>query len=193
MKRLHLFLTSAMLAAAAGAVRLEGTVLIPAELHELVAEARTIVHGRVVATEPRPAEGERGIETLVTIAAADYLKGSLGARVTVRVPGGQIGDRRHVVIGAPVLRPGDDVVLFLGGSGPSVPWIVGLNQGAFRVRSTSGPVQRQERQERFGGELRVVEPFTTVVRGMSSGGGGGVPLETFKARVRRLAREGGAR
>lgn len=186
MKRLYL-LAAAAAAAFAGVPRLHATVIVPAELRELVAEARTIVHGRVVAAQPRVVAGERGIETLLTIDAAEYLKGSLGPRFTVRVPGGQIGDRRHVVIGAPVLRTGDDVVLFLGGSGPSVPWIVGLNQGVFRVRADA---RLAARRNRFTSEVRVVETESESVRSMAPGPAGAVPLDAFKTRIRQLIAEG---
>ena len=35
------------------APRLEATIVVEAELPDLVAQARTIVHGRVISTEPR--------------------------------------------------------------------------------------------------------------------------------------------
>jgi hypothetical protein len=187
--RLHLA-AIASVAALAGASDVHATVIVPAELSELVAEARTIVHGRVVAAEARTVAGEGGIETLVTISADEYLKGQLGPRVNVRVPGGQIGDRRYVVVGAPVLRPGDDVVLFLGGSGPSVPWILGLNQGVFRVRRDA---RLAARKDLFTGDVRVVETASEGVRSMAPGPAGAVPLDIFKARIRRLIAAGGAR
>jgi hypothetical protein len=167
--------------------RLDATVLVSADLPELVADARAIVHGRVVATQPRMAEGSRTIETVVTLAADEYLKGDLGARVSLRVPGGQLGFRRSVVIGAPVFAPGDQVVLFLGGSGPSLPWILGLNQGVYRVRADG----RSLRKGRLLDELRVVEDATGYVR--SGAPRQALPLSVFKARVRALVRDGGAR
>jgi hypothetical protein len=191
MNRLHLAAAAALLTACAGAARLHATVIVPADLPELVAEARTIVQGRVVSAEARPAPaGERGIETLVTIAAGEYLKGSLGSHVTIRVPGGQVGDRRQIVFGAPVLRSGDDVILFLGGSGPSVPWILGLNQGVFRIRADA---RFAARRERFTGETRVVETESDSVRSMAPGPAGAVPLAAFKTRIRQLVAEGGIR
>jgi len=186
MKRRYLLAVAAA-AACLGTPRLHATVIVPADLPELVAEARTIVHGRVVAAEPREVPGERGVETLLTIAADEYLKGSLGPRVTIRVPGGQIGDRRYVVVGAPVLRSGDDVVLFLGGSGPSVPWILGLNQGVFRVRTDT---RRAAGKDQFSGEERIVEAQSDSVRSMAPGPAGAVPLDVFKTRVRRLVAQG---
>jgi hypothetical protein len=170
--------------------QVDATVLVSADLPELVADARAIVHGRVVATQPQVAEGSRTIETIVTVAADEYLKGDLGARVSLRVPGGQLGFRRSVVIGAPVFTPGDQVVLFLGGSGPSLPWIIGLNQGVYRVRGDRAG-GRSIAKGRLLEELRVVEHDTGYVR--SGVPRQALPLSVFKARVRALVREGDAR
>jgi len=111
------------------------TVLVPVELPELTSDAAVVVRGTVVATEARWLDGRRGIETIVTLAAGDYLKGNLGRSPTFRVPGGQIGPYRSIMVGAPVFREGDDVVLFLSASGAAEPHIVGFNQGVYRVRA----------------------------------------------------------
>ena len=112
---------------------LRATVLVPADLGDLSREARTIARGVVVAVEPRWLGDRRAIETLVTLQAADYLKGSLGATVQFRVPGGRVGRLRSITVGAPTFAVGDHVVVFLAGGGPQVPDIVGLNQGLYRV------------------------------------------------------------
>jgi hypothetical protein len=109
------------------------TVLVPIEFRELVTSAPVIVHGRVVDVHAEWIEGRRSIETLVTIEASEYLKGDLGGRVTIRVPGGRLGRYRTIFIGAPSFQEGDEVVLFLRTAGRAVPWILGLSQGAFRI------------------------------------------------------------
>jgi hypothetical protein len=88
--------------------------------------------------EVRWVADRRGIETLVTLDAEEYLKGALGAQVQFLVPGGAIGRYRSIVVGAPALKVGQRVVVFLGARGPSLPYILGFNQGLFRVRSESG-------------------------------------------------------
>ena len=173
-----------VLVVAWAAPALHATVILSADLPELVSDARAIVHGRVVATEPRVVAGRQSIETVVTVAADEYLKGDLGPRVSLRVPGGQIGFRRSVVIGAPVFNPGDDVVLFLNARGAELPWIIGLNQGVYRVRADAGPPRRGRLME----ELQVFEDRT----GQVSGTAAVLPLHVCKARVRALVR-GGAR
>lgn len=114
-------------------VALHATVIVPIEFRELVTTAPVIVHGQVVRVRSGWVDGRRSVETFVTVAAAEYMKGDLGETVTFRVPGGQIGRYRTVFVGAPEFKAGDEVVLFLKHAGPSYLYIIGLSQGAFRV------------------------------------------------------------
>jgi len=114
-------------------VAIHATVIVPIEFRELVTTAPVIVHGQVVDVRSRWVDGRRSLETFVTIAAAEYLKGNLGEHLTFRVPGGQMGRYRTVFVGAPEFRAGDEVVLFLRRAGPAALSIIGLSQGAFRV------------------------------------------------------------
>jgi hypothetical protein len=121
-------------------------------------------------------------ETVITLDAATYLKGDGGRVVIFRVPGGQIGRYRTVVVGAPVLREGDEIVAFLNGTGPQPPTVVGFSQGVLHVYRNSGdagpvvlapPSPRGDRAER-------------VVRG--DGARRLVPLSTFVEEVKALNR-----
>lgn len=164
------------------------TMFIPADLGELVSEARAIVHGRVVALEARWTDGRRGIETLVTVAADDYLKGRLGAEVTVRVPGGQVGHYRSFTIGAPSFVEGEEVVLFLDADGPAIPHLVGLSQGVFRVKEDTATGLRVVVPPVFRAPGADGEPVR-LVRG--DPGRQPVPLEAFHRQVRAMAAGGG--
>src|SRR5215470_16062977 len=93
-------------------VAIRATVLVPIEFRELVAISNVIVHGRVTDAHGEWTDGRRGVETLVTISASDYLKGDLGGSFTIHVPGGQLGRYRTLFVGAPEFRAGDEVVLF---------------------------------------------------------------------------------
>jgi len=115
------------------------TVLLPADLSDLSHEAVAIARGRIAAVEPQWKEGRRGIETLVTLQTETYLKGSLGTIVQFRIPGGTLGRFSSVVVGAPQFTVGQRVILFLGSRGPTIPYVLGLSQGVFRlVQSTQG-------------------------------------------------------
>jgi hypothetical protein len=164
--------------------RAGATVLVPADLAELVAGARTIVHGRVVSTETQWLEERRGIETIVTLEVEDALKGGASGSVAFRVPGGEMGRYRSVVPGAPVFTAGEDVIVFLAGDGPSIPHVLGFSQGVYRVRQGAGG--------------RVVRPgvpgpaseSTPMRRGTTRSA---APLGSFETEVRALVAAGGAR
>ena len=116
------------LATSAGA-----TTMVPADLGELSRDAVAIAHGRVADVRSQWTEDRGTVETIVTLEVEDYLKGSLGAMVRFRVPGGELGRYRTIMVGAPEFAVDQHVVVFLGAHGPTVPHIVGFNQGVFRV------------------------------------------------------------
>jgi hypothetical protein len=95
------------------------TVIVPADLGELAHDAIAIVRGRVAAVDSRYTEDRGSIETIVTLEAESYLKGSLGGVVRFRVPGGELGRYRSIVVGAPEFAVDQRVVVFLGARGPS--------------------------------------------------------------------------
>lgn len=121
---------------------LGATVLVPADFSEIVAGSQIIVYGRVTSARAEWSGDRSRIDTVVTVMAGTYLKGGPGSMVTFRVPGGQIGRYRNVMIGAPQLQPGEEAVLFLAASGPSVAHIFGLSQGLFRVKVDARTGQR---------------------------------------------------
>ena len=115
------------------------TVYLPADLGELSRGAWAIARGRIVAVDAQWTDGRRTIETMVTLEPEAYLKGQLGGTVQFRVPGGSLGRFRNIVVGAPRFEVGQRVIVFLGARGPSVPYILGLSQGVFRLtRSAAG-------------------------------------------------------
>jgi hypothetical protein len=128
MKKLPLLLALSLLV-----VPLRATVLIPADVGELAHDAIAIARGRVAALDAQWTEDHGTIETLVTLQVESYLKGSLGSTLRFRVPGGELGRFRSIVVGAPSFAVDQRVVVFLGARGPSVPFVLGLSQGVFRL------------------------------------------------------------
>jgi hypothetical protein len=178
------WITTCFLLALAATAR--ATVIIPADLGELTHDAVAIVRGRVAAVDARWTEDRGTVETIVTLEADAYLKGALGQVVRFRVPGGELGRYRTIVVGAPEFAADQHVVVFLGASGPAVPHIVGFNQGVFRlVRSSdaSGWIVTPPPA------LPAAGPSIPIVRGDVSRRP--LPLADFEQRVRALA--GGAR
>ena len=109
------------------------TVILPADFSTVVTESGVIVHGRVVRVESQLTAPERVIESVVTLAVVRSLKGDVAATVAFRVPNGQVGRYRRVLVGAPEFIEGDEVVVFLQGRPPAMPSVFGLNQGVYRV------------------------------------------------------------
>jgi len=116
---------------------LHATVIVGADLGEVARAARIVARGRVVATEGRWTADRRTIETLVTLDVEAYLKGELAGLVSFTVPGGRLGRYRSIVIGAPRFDVGERVVVFLDARGPSLPFVVGLGQGVYRIVASS--------------------------------------------------------
>lgn len=126
----------------AAPVALRATVIVPIEFRELVTTSPIIVYGHVTDVRGAFVDGRRSVDTFVTVAADEYLKGDLGEYVTFRVPGGELGRYRTIFIGAPAFRVGEEVVLFLKTMSGQPPVVAGLNQGAFRVLEDARTRQR---------------------------------------------------
>ena len=108
------------------------TVVVSLDLAQLVESADTVAYGRVVDVSTVRVEG-RYSETLVTLAPSALLKGQASGDIVFRVPGGETGRYRTVVVGAPVLRVNDEVVVFLAGQPPRIPHVVGFSQGVLPI------------------------------------------------------------
>lgn len=100
---------------------------------KLTADSELIVSGRIVSIEYLwEDETRRAINTLLTIEAYQYLKGSGNATVTVRQLGGRIGNFGDEIPGVPQFQLGEEVILFLV-SHRGDYWIHSMALGAFRV------------------------------------------------------------
>ena len=160
------------------------TVIVPADLGELSREARAIVRGRVASLDAQWTEDRGTIETIVTLEVESYLKGALGQVLRFRVPGGELGRFRSIVVGAPEFVVDERVVVFLGAQGPSVPFVLGFNQGVFRV------VPASDRSEWVMTPLAMLsgpaDATGRVVRGDPARRA--MALDEFERRVRALSR-----
>jgi hypothetical protein len=91
-----------------------------------------VVRGRVEQRTSRFSKDRSTIVTDVVVSVASAWKGDPGARVTVTVPGGEVGDQGIWVDGAPTFAAGEEVVVFLARRGAG--WNVnGLALGKYRV------------------------------------------------------------
>ena len=107
--------------------------VLPASFTEMVSGSQLIVHGRILDVRSQATNGRRSIESVVTVTVIESFKGNPGREVMFRMPNGEVGRYRHIVVGAPEFAPGQEVVLFLAGQVPALPLPFGLSQGVFRV------------------------------------------------------------
>lgn len=133
MKKTFAGLMLAAALAALAATPLDAVVVVPITFEQLVDEAAAVVFARVADVRGQWTPDRRGIDSIVTVEALQYVKGDLGPTVALRLPGGTAGGRIQVIPGAPVLREGDLAVLFLKARGPALLTPLGLGQGIFRV------------------------------------------------------------
>jgi hypothetical protein len=130
----------AIAAAALGllAPPVEATTLAPASFAEMAFQSHVIVHGRIETVRSQSTGDRRTIESLVTVAVIESLKGEPPASIVFKVPNGRVGRYRRIMVGAPEFREGDEVVLFLKGAAPAIPAPFGLSQGVYRVAGQRG-------------------------------------------------------
>ena len=123
----------AIVASALLPVQLSAITVVPMTFEQLASEAAAVVYARVSQVEGRWTADRQAIDSIITLEALQYLKGDLGHEVTMRLPGGEAGGVVNVIPGAPTLREGELVVLFLKARGPAILTTLGLGQGIFRV------------------------------------------------------------
>src|SRR5665213_4149859 len=157
------------------------TTLEQLSLGEMAQKATAIVRAKVTSS----IEVLRGtdvytvyqLETLETVKAPNGIKPA-----DVAVPGGVAGGLRQIVAGAPVLRSGQEYVLFLWTSRSGLTQLMGMSQGLFTVeRTTTGDLRASHSA---AGE-QMLDAAGHAVRDQALS----IPLTELRARVSRaLAR-----
>ncbi len=107
----------------------------PFSIAELARQSDDIVHGRVMGLSAQWTDPQRGlIETVAMLSIHETLKGAaFDSALLVHTPGGRIGDLTMIVSDQPVLRPGEDVLLFLTRQPGGEPGVFGGDQGAYVI------------------------------------------------------------
>lgn len=82
------------------------------ELRTLYEQSSKIFLGTVESAEGRFENGEKTISTYVTLKAVKVYKGPDFKQITLRVPGGTVGEKTLKVFGAPVFKQDDTVLIF---------------------------------------------------------------------------------
>jgi hypothetical protein len=118
-------------------------VQIKMDLPALESRAERIVRAHVTGVHSAWNADHSFIYTQVTLDVAETYKGKGAATVTVRVPGGKVGNYRISATSMPEFSVGDDVVVFLTRWHDGAFKVAGYAQGLSRISaSPTGPVLR---------------------------------------------------
>ncbi len=148
----------AMLAAAATA-----TTLQRMSLDELAASSPAVVRARCLSNVSRWEGGH--IWTFTDFEVLESLKGSLPARIQVRLIGGRVGGLHSTVDGAPRFMAGEEAYLFLART-PAGDWTVtGWALGTFRIAR-----EKHSGRERVTQDAAGVALFDPATRQFQAGG-----------------------
>lgn len=156
--------------------RANASVVRSVDFDTKVAEAQSIVLGKVTKTESRWDPSHRWILTYSTVRVEESLKGNGGQEVTLVTPGGQVGNVGQSTVGIPSLEQGAEHVLFVKPSQVG-PTILYFDQGTYDVRDR--------------GNEKVVTPvaseavFVDSQRGMAVASEEPRTLSQFRSEVRR--------
>jgi len=111
-------------------------IMTKASMADLAAGSTGIVQGKVTSVTSQWDTEGKTIFTYVTVAVNRWLKGTGAKAVTIRIPGGEVGDVGLWVEDTPVFREGQDVITFLEPSGEeSVMKVKAMFQGKFTVEN----------------------------------------------------------
>jgi len=118
----------------------DATTVESLSLDEMIERASFIFIGKAGEARAEWNADHTRIYTYVRFDVERYLKGGAGGReLTLRVPGGQVGEFAALMPGAPQFTPGEDVLLFCSGAQARVPTVLGLALGKFAItRAASG-------------------------------------------------------
>ncbi len=118
------------------AINAHATYLDPMPIEALHARADLIATGNITHVHAQWEDGR--IYSYAHFATAETLVGTSPTEdIAIRIPGGEVDGLGMLAFGAPDLRGGDHVLLFLRRDPYARSWhIVGFNQGALSLRLT---------------------------------------------------------
>jgi hypothetical protein len=117
------------------------SIVPPVTFDEIVQGSDIVIRGEVVRTDARFVDtpSGRAIITIVTFRIERTLKGRAEGELSLEFLGGQVGEVRLDVAGAPRFTVGERNIICVRAGGRHVSPVVGFNQGRFRVaRDSSG-------------------------------------------------------
>jgi hypothetical protein len=114
---------------------------------DMTLNADEVVVGTVKDTNSYTDSAKGGrVYTLTTVTVSEWVKGGDGKEIVVRQLGGQRESKISRVSGDAILKPGEEVVLFLK-KGDGVRYLLSLSQSKFLVTQDQATGKKMVRQE----------------------------------------------
>lgn len=115
------------------------TTVLKTDIKQMTLSSEAILEGAVTDVESRYEKGQTTIATYVEIKPAFFLKGK-NERVTLRIPGGQVGGKGLKVFGVPEFQKDQKVFLFLkkNPAEKNIYSVNGFNQGRYMLFESKG-------------------------------------------------------
>lgn len=118
------------------------STFIKTDVQGLKQTSESVVHARVSDIQSAWNSEHTMIFTSVTLDVIRTLHGDSQQQITVRVPGGTVGDYTVKMSGAPEFEKGSSVVAFIGAWDDGVPMVAGYFQGLSKVVLDNRGVQK---------------------------------------------------
>lgn len=175
------------------------TVVVPS-LNELVRNADTIAEGVVEGQTANWGNGtgsSQEIYTTVTIRVSQVFKGAPSAKIDLKLAGGQIGNVRDVVQGAPQFENGATYLLFIQNNGKQLIPLVAMTCGQFKIVPDTNGVPRLfdcnnhpvTSLDQIGEKPGSIAFPDTRVEAKPSPGVQAIPVVSFAEEIRRVLAE----
>ena len=157
----------------------DATTIVGMNERTLARAADAIVIGTIADLET-VAGGDGAINTLVTIDVERAVKGRVGARVTLKQPGGLIGERGLWIAGSPRFVRGERQMLFLSAARDGTARTTALGLGQFTLaphpRTAETMAERPSTARTLGTRpvrrVRLARLLRSIARALAGGGAG---------------------
>ena len=168
----NLALLALLLLSTAQAWLMSATTLQEMTVADMIRQSTSIVRATIV---PNPGTGSailRGqdVYTLYGLEVLEQIKPEMGLETgmsravqTLAIPGGIAGGLRQLAPGSPVLKPGQEYVLFLWKGRSGLNQLIGLTQGLFSVSGNSALTQAATSENMLNALGQTVGPRVQVL------------------------------
>ncbi len=137
------------------------TTIIPVSDDDLAASSEVIVEGRCIDIRPAWNEDRTLIYSFVTFRVRRVLKGDVvPGKITLRQPGGTVGDATSILWGAPYWQVGWDMLLYLNPDQTGALRVAHLSLGYFRIMKDSRTGERYVSRPDPGFNVAIAGPGT---------------------------------